>query len=156
MKETSFDSKIREASKLYLPGSMFFKIHDMATKGIPDIAITFASITSWIEDKYWRKRDTLAKVVHDAVQVQTVIDLGARAAFVIFKESPAHSVGIFTGQQVKRALSGDEELIFQPGYDLRLVMNWIAQNSLFNCDRKIDYVGRSRFAGLRGNRPAQR
>jgi hypothetical protein len=157
MNETTFDSKIREASRLYLPGSTFFKFHDMATKGIPDIAITFAAITSWLEDKYWRKRDTLKKVVHDAVQVQTVIDLGARACFVIFKESPK-GTGIFTGLQIRHALeSGDESgLVFHPDYDLRLVMNWIAQNSLFHCDRKIDYVKRNPFAGVRRSGSAKR
>jgi hypothetical protein len=124
-----FHSKIREASKLYLPGSTFFKFHDMATKGIPDIAITFAAITSWLEDKYWRKRDTLKKVVHDAVQVQTVIDLGKRAAcFVIFKESPK-GTGIFTADQVQDALDGKRELVFSPGFDYGLIIRWLRKNA---------------------------
>jgi hypothetical protein len=62
MNEASICRDIVTDLKKAFPRAIVYKLHDLSTAGIPDIVVTFAQQTFWIEVKFFTANETLKSV----------------------------------------------------------------------------------------------
>lgn len=58
MKEADVVAKIRYEVKKQLPLAKFLKHNDFSSEGIPDLSISFAGMTTWVEVKLLKAKET--------------------------------------------------------------------------------------------------
>lgn len=58
MREADVVAKIHEAFKKQLPRAVWLKYNDLSTTGIPDLAVTYAGRTTFVEVKLLRTKET--------------------------------------------------------------------------------------------------
>jgi len=68
---------LKDALRVALPGCVVVRHEDKFTAGVPDLSVTWAGVTSWIEVKYERK-GRLAKLT--ALQEKALQDLAMAGA----------------------------------------------------------------------------
>jgi len=71
--------------RLHLPGAVVFRHEDHFTAGVPDISITNAGHTTWIEVKIARNGKIRSKGIQK-LTAQKLAMAGAKTLFVIFED----------------------------------------------------------------------
>ena len=89
MKEADVCAALTKALRAALPGSDVWKVHDVSTKGRPDIVVTWRGFTTWLEVKLLRKGDSVEGCAKESpLQHRTMIQLQkqtyGRAWYVIY------------------------------------------------------------------------
>ena len=77
MNEAYLKKRLKEALKKALPGCVVVRHEDKFSAGVPDMSVTWAGVTSWVEVKYQR---TGRKVPPTALQELTLVGLAATGA----------------------------------------------------------------------------
>ena len=91
MDETYITGEVMKRAPRIIRGAKVLKHCDKATSAIPDVSMSWAGFTAWIEMKYLRKRDTLKKIV-DMDQLIMCNELATttdgRCWIVVYEEDP--------------------------------------------------------------------
>lgn len=118
MTEASVLSALIAVLRSRFPGAVIFKFHDISTKGMPDIAMTWNGFTTWIEVKLLKKGTSL-KDCSEPLQLHTMTSLARqsedRAVYVVYdavnKTTALYQPAALAACSPVRELAPDE-----PGY----------------------------------------
>jgi hypothetical protein len=86
MNEADLKSKLVKFLRKKIPSSVVFRHEDKLTGGVPDISVTYANTTTWIEAKFIRGRITFSDTGLQRISMQRLDYAGKRAFYVIWRE----------------------------------------------------------------------
>jgi len=98
MTEATVVQKIMKGLRSSLPRAVVFKHADLSTAGIPDISISYAGRTTWVEVKLLRPNETRSQTnAHfDRLQLATarLLDRQVRALYLIAFPGPSGAYAV--------------------------------------------------------------
>lgn len=113
MNESNVSSKIIKDLKRSLPGAIIWKLNDLSTAGIPDIAINYRLKTTYVEVKYIRAEESRSKFLKhfDKQQLASNVLLSRHASvfyLVAYEMDFGTRAFLFDPGYLKRYLDADQ------------------------------------------------